>query len=70
MQIDFFGAADCVTGSRHLVTWGGQRLYVVGHTAGGAPYGVTEEEWNRDDVVVYGPPWELAREVLARCPGA
>lgn len=26
MQIDFFGAADCVTGSRHLVTWGGQRV--------------------------------------------
>lgn len=51
------------------VTWGGQRLYVVGHTAGGAPYGVTEEEWNRDDVVVYGPPWELAREVLARVLG-
>ncbi|WP_022980404.1 MBL fold metallo-hydrolase RNA specificity domain-containing protein [Ideonella sp. B508-1] len=26
MQIDFLGAADCVTGSRHLVTWGGQRV--------------------------------------------
>ncbi|WP_374673351.1 MBL fold metallo-hydrolase RNA specificity domain-containing protein [Ideonella sp.] len=26
MQIDFFGAADTVTGSRHLVTWGGQRV--------------------------------------------
>ncbi len=26
MQIDFFGAADCVTGARHLVTWGGQRV--------------------------------------------
>ena len=26
MQIDFFGAADCVTGSRHLVTWGGQKV--------------------------------------------
>ncbi|MBT9596829.1 MAG: MBL fold metallo-hydrolase [Vitreoscilla sp.] len=26
MQIDFYGAADCVTGSRHLVTWGGQRV--------------------------------------------
>ncbi len=26
MQIDFFGAADCVTGSRHLVTWGGQQV--------------------------------------------
>jgi metallo-beta-lactamase family protein len=26
MQLDFFGAADCVTGSRHLVTWGGQRV--------------------------------------------
>jgi metallo-beta-lactamase family protein len=26
MQVDFFGAADCVTGSRHLVTWGGQRV--------------------------------------------
>ncbi|MFM2329036.1 MAG: hypothetical protein RLZZ494_1139, partial [Pseudomonadota bacterium] len=21
MQIDFLGAADCVTGSRHLVDW-------------------------------------------------
>jgi metallo-beta-lactamase family protein len=26
MQIDFLGAADCVTGSRHLVQWGGQRV--------------------------------------------
>ncbi len=26
MQLDFFGAADCVTGSRHLVTWEGQRV--------------------------------------------
>lgn len=26
IQIDFLGAADCVTGSRHLVTWGGQRV--------------------------------------------
>lgn len=26
MQLDFHGAADCVTGSRHLVTWGGQRV--------------------------------------------
>lgn len=26
MQIDFFGAADTVTGSRHLVTWGGLRV--------------------------------------------
>ena len=26
LQIDFLGAADCVTGSRHLVQWGGQRV--------------------------------------------
>jgi metallo-beta-lactamase family protein len=26
MQIDFLGAADCVTGSRHLVDWAGQRV--------------------------------------------
>ena len=26
VQIDFHGAADCVTGSRHLVSWAGQRV--------------------------------------------
>jgi len=26
MQIDFLGAADCVTGSRHLVEWAGSRV--------------------------------------------
>lgn len=30
MQIDFLGAADCVTGSRHLVEWGGQRVLLDG----------------------------------------
>jgi hypothetical protein len=27
--------------------WGGQRMFVVGYTPGGAPYGLTEEEWDR-----------------------
>jgi metallo-beta-lactamase family protein len=26
MQLDFYGAADCVTGSRHLVSWENQRV--------------------------------------------
>lgn len=26
LQIDCLGAADCVTGSRHLLTWGGQQV--------------------------------------------
>ena len=26
LQIDFHGAADCVTGSRHLITWADQRV--------------------------------------------
>lgn len=27
-----------------LVEWGGQLMFVVGWTSGGAPYGLTEEE--------------------------
>jgi hypothetical protein len=36
------------------IDWGGQRIWVVGYTSGGAPFGLTEDE--------YGAPFDTSTE--------
>jgi hypothetical protein len=30
------------------IEWGGVEMFVIGHTAGGAPYGLTRDEYERN----------------------
>jgi len=45
-----------------MIEWGGRRMFVVGYTSGGAPYGLGEEEVEMllgpaDDELLRGEPW-------------
>jgi aminoglycoside phosphotransferase (APT) family kinase protein len=50
------------------VEWGGELIYAVGETSGGAPYGVSVEEfrWFMAESVVLEAPWVRARRALVR----
>lgn len=51
------------------MTWGDQRIMAVGFTEGGAPYGVTEEEFREsteEEALESEAPWARAKRALRR----
>lgn len=46
--------------------WNGELLFTVGHTSGGAPYGVPLADLERDELAASGARWARAKRLLER----